>query len=135
MKKVEFLFFITDEVTGISSGVHKWNVHISRLSEKSWFSVGVYHDDETISHQEDYLSCYGISNSKYMFKNDGKPIPLEMAIWKEGDVIEVALDCYSCKVSFVNKRTALNETIALPADQKPWHLLLSLCGYCILTLE
>lgn len=105
------------------TGRQAWRVKAERFTNP-WIAIGICHSN--IGGGDEYMSSWSLSSRNQKYRGNGRDISSVSGDWRDGDVIEVVLDCINSSLNVTNERTGKGENWALPRDGMPWHLYVNL---------
>lgn len=109
------------------TGKQAWRVKAERFTNP-WIAIRICHAN--IGGADEYMSSWSISSRNQKYQGNGCATSSASGDWRNGDVIEVALDCAASglhsTLSVKNERTGKGENWTLPQDGMPWHLYVNL---------
>lgn len=106
--------------SGIKTGTFTWKVRTDNFSQPShWIAIGIAHGPGS------YADSYCISSANQTWGSNSQNSNVS-GDWKNGDLIEVRLDCDNSVLEVVNTRTARSQRWNLPKDGKEWFLYVNM---------
>jgi len=107
---------------GYQKGIHIWKVRTDHFPIPSqWIAIGIAHKEQ-LSKSIDYISSYSLSSTNQKCAPSLTTTTTASSDWKDGDIIDVILDCSQNKLTVKNLRTSRGENWVLPSDGINWYL-------------